>query len=404
MKADAEGTVVGNTSGTEAAEDTPVFEQPQPNAAQNSEAPHTGVVVNPLAPGTLGMSKTPNSSGSDPLPPAHHPAIPKTEPSQTPSPTPPTKDDRPKLDPRFFGKAEFVRTIYVTEVSSPKFGKKPEPVRETKPENDLPPGCTKRAAGRFHLWGCCVVPDKWWKALLGALFLVTFTVIFLVSVVPRHEIYSYVIPSVFSGASLVCMICCSTIDPGIIPPQTLALKPKNAVVVRIRNGEVMCKVCDTCNILRPPRSTHCQFCDVCVEEFDHHCGVLGMCVGRRTYRFFCGFAYTGCVTALYILARSIAALVLMDFSANQQTNGGRWQIAAPILCIVAALFGCFYVVPLTGLYVYMSCINTTQKEKLRETPQCCVPNELYNNGHVNNFFKRHCGPLPESAITHDYYV
>ena len=49
------------------------------------------------------------------------------------------------------------------------------------------------------------------------------------------------------------------------------------------------KYCETCLIFRPQKAAHCNLCNNCVSEFDHHCVWLGTCVGKNNYPFFLSF-------------------------------------------------------------------------------------------------------------------
>lgn len=40
-------------------------------------------------------------------------------------------------------------------------------------------------------------------------------------------------------------------------------------------------MCHKCHCIRRPRSRHCNYCNHCVQDFDHHCIYLGCCIGRK---------------------------------------------------------------------------------------------------------------------------
>ena len=72
--------------------------------------------------------------------------------------------------------------------------------------------------------------------------------------------------------------------------------------------------CNTCQIVRPPRSFHCSDCGFCVEVHDHHCPWMGTCIGYRNLRHFvCFLVYTAVHSLLTVI---IAAIFLVSKSAH----------------------------------------------------------------------------------------
>jgi hypothetical protein len=63
-------------------------------------------------------------------------------------------------------------------------------------------------------------------------------------------------------------------------------------------------------IFRPQRTSHCNICNNCVLNFDHHCVWLGTCIGRRNYKWFIYFVSTLASFCLYIVAMSIFSIVV----------------------------------------------------------------------------------------------
>ena len=74
----------------------------------------------------------------------------------------------------------------------------------------------------------------------------------------------------------------------------------------VRNGVVKkIKFCDTCILYRPPKTSHCKYCNNCVSCFDHHCLWVGNCIGKLNYRKFILFLISMNCLNIYVLCMYI---------------------------------------------------------------------------------------------------
>lgn len=88
------------------------------------------------------------------------------------------------------------------------------------------------------------------------------------------------------------------------------------------------QVCTKCNVIKIPRSKHCNICDKCIDLYDHHCVWINQCVGSNNYKYFIKFLVSHIITTfvlvlfgLYAIYRFILEKKLFDAKFYNKSNG-----------------------------------------------------------------------------------
>merc|ERR1712196_153147 len=100
---------------------------------------------------------------------------------------------------------------------------------------------------------------------------------------------------VVTSLSTITFLRCALANPGVLRAKARA----------VEDG-AMGRRCEACNVVQPRGCSHCDFCQACVEGFDHHCPWMGKCIGRQNlcafYTFICvSFSSLGYIFVCTIL-------------------------------------------------------------------------------------------------------
>ncbi|KAI5481635.1 hypothetical protein MNV49_002861 [Pseudohyphozyma bogoriensis] len=171
-------------------------------------------------------------------------------------------------------------------------------------------------------------------------------------------------------------------DPGIIPRKLDPLPQRKWVedlygegeggfraeprYMRLKEGVVASKWCETCATYRPPRTSHCRLCDNCVEHTDHHCTFLNNCIGRRNYTSFFAFLVSAIFCTIYAIAFSSWHISRRAArAAPGESWAGRWDVAGSFVVAVLSFALFCPIAGLFGYHVRLVWVNRTTIEMLR---------------------------------------
>ncbi|KAI6648941.1 Palmitoyltransferase ZDHHC5-like [Oopsacas minuta] len=179
--------------------------------------------------------------------------------------------------------------------------------------------------------------------------------------------------------SLINFLVTSFIDPGYYPINTNndeyeVIQHGISKSITVTGGATFSmRWCDECKHYRPPRSHHCCVCEMCVENFDHHCPWVDNCVGMKNYRYFVLFITSLILYILFGIGTTIAAIVLKRDSLLEVIVEFMLAIILPISLIP--------ILALAVFHFYLMIIGKTTFEQIKsEDPS------PYNKGFFCNLY------------------
>eukprot|EP00164_Ancoracysta_twista_P003674 GFYU01004920.1.p1 GENE.GFYU01004920.1~~GFYU01004920.1.p1 ORF type:complete len:406 (+),score=74.90 GFYU01004920.1:118-1335(+) len=196
-------------------------------------------------------------------------------------------------------------------------------------------------------------------------------------------------------------------DPGMLTPKPAwdeeGDEPIHCYTRYVEEGEitVLKRYCAICHIWRPPRTSHCKWCNACFERYDHHCPWVGNCIGVRNYRKFIWFLTTLECYAFFVIGACLTQLILIGDENEQDDFFDTFFAAisdAPVALILIffVFLAILFVAGLCGFHTFLMCTNQTTNEQLKG--QFVGKGNPYSSGVCSNFNEILCSKQDASKL------
>lgn len=110
----------------------------------------------------------------------------------------------------------------------------------------------------------------------------------------------------FFGLTCVFYVLTTGLNPGYVEKQPNFLRLLKRLIAENYHLDYVCVPCET---LRPENAEHCNFCNRCVQKFDHHCVFVNNCLGYRNHKWFLLFLTSYTVYLLLVITTALIIIV-----------------------------------------------------------------------------------------------
>ena len=210
------------------------------------------------------------------------------------------------------------------------------------------------------------------------------------------------VSSCYSSSFLAIIVCgfmstaLDPTDPSILMRQSPMSSPSQKTVLTEGPKPGFPKLCIKCEAHVGLKTKHCGVCNRCTAGFDHHCGWLNNCVGRRNYRWFVALVCSiqAAVTLQVSCGCSLLQKLLQGDSEGEalmlkhsfQEGGYMYLSCVFILVVLSAVVFCTNgFLLLFHIYLKVKHITTYEFILARRLRRAQVaPMHIFESGNINS--------------------